>query len=282
MSNQIPTTPLITFYEYEKCYFAIHRMIAKFFDENWKKPEIIMYDLICVNKFLERSNFDNELKIKIRNIMNNLYKSKNFTMDCIKYYTGCNLCYLFNKTLRDIGKNYDGMSHFVGPFDYALFKYLRDNPQKGLYQNITLFRDVTMSILDLYLYYLSLNDVIRLASFTSTTILENLNFQSTLSAKLINNSKSSDIHVKMIFRYKYYAVNVSPGVFIGNDSVYSGEKEVILFPFTMAKISEIKYLEGNFFKIYFDIVNKNKIMEFQLNRKNKFYLDKFNNKIVFL
>ena len=257
-------------------------MIAKFFDENWKKPEIIIYDLICVNKFLVRSNFDNELKIKIKNIMNNLYKSKNFTMDCIKYYTGCNLCYLFNKTLRDIGKNYDGMSHFVGPFDYALFKYLRDNPQKGLYQNITLFRDVTMNILDLYLYYLSLNDVICLASFTSTTILENLNFQSTFSAKLINNTKPSDIHVKMIFRYKYYFGNVSPGVFIGNDSVYSGEKEAILFPFTMAKISEIKYLEGNFFKIYFDIVNKNKIMEFQLKSKNKFYLDKFNNKIMFL
>ena len=33
MSNQIPVTPLITFYEYEKCYFAIHRMIAKFFGD---------------------------------------------------------------------------------------------------------------------------------------------------------------------------------------------------------------------------------------------------------
>lgn len=34
MSNQIPTTPLITFFEYKNCYFAIHRMLSKFFKEN--------------------------------------------------------------------------------------------------------------------------------------------------------------------------------------------------------------------------------------------------------
>ena len=85
--------------------------------------------------------------------------------------------------MRVIGKNNDGKS---GPFDNALFKYLRDNLQKGIYQNIILFRDV---MIDLYLYYLSLNDVIYLASFAYTTILENIIFQSTFSAILINNSK---------------------------------------------------------------------------------------------
>ena len=146
--------------------------------------------------------------------MNKLYKSKNFTLDCIKYYTEGNLCYLFNKTLRDIGKNYDGMSHFVGPFDYTLFKYLRDNPSKGLDKSITLLRDVNMNILDLYLYYLSLNDVICLTYFTSTTTLKDLNFKNTDYSKIINNSMPTDMHVKMIFIYKYYYGNVSPGVFI--------------------------------------------------------------------
>ena len=58
----------------------------------------------------------------------------------------------------------------------------------------------------------------------------------------------------MIFRYKYYFGNITPGVFIRKDSVYSGEKEIIT-------------------KIYFDIVNKNTIMEFQLNINNNYYLD---------
>ena len=51
------------------------------------------------------------------------------------------------------------MSYFVGPCDYALYKYLYNHPNKGIYQDITLFRDVKMSILDLYSYALSQNDV---------------------------------------------------------------------------------------------------------------------------
>ena len=34
MSIQIPITPLITFFEYKYCYFAIHRMISRFFKDN--------------------------------------------------------------------------------------------------------------------------------------------------------------------------------------------------------------------------------------------------------
>ena len=283
MSNQIPTTPLITFYEYERCYFAIHRMIAKFFgDYNyWPDPKINPYDVQCVNKFLKRSNFDDNLKIKISNIMKSLCVSKNFTLDCIKYYTGENLCYLFNKTLRDIGKNYDGMSHFVGPFDYALFYYLMCYPSKGLRKNINLYRDVTMPNFDLYLYYLSLNDVICLPSFTSTTFSKDLNFESTDSSKIINNCKPTDIHVKMIFSYKYEKGNISPGIFIKDESVYSGEEEVILFPFTMVKITRLKVIDNKNVNIYFDIINKNRIIEIELKKKARFYLDKVNNKIIF-
>ena len=62
MSNQIPITPIITFYEYEKCYFAIHGIIAQFFKVYWGKPEITINDLNFVNKFLKRSNFDTNVK----------------------------------------------------------------------------------------------------------------------------------------------------------------------------------------------------------------------------
>jgi hypothetical protein len=284
MSNQIPTTPLITFYEYKYCYFSFHRIIAKFFKQNWLSPELIVWDRILIAKFLEKSNFPFYLKSKILEIMDKLLKSKNFTRDCIRYYTSENLCYIFNKTLRDIGKNYDGMSHFVGPFNYALFKYLHDNPNKGLNHNITLFRDVQMSILDFYLYYLSLDDVICLPSFTSTTVLKNLNFENTWNAKIVNNSKSSDIHIKMIFNYYYAKGNVSPGIFIRDESMYSNEEEVILFPFTFVKISNIKYNKGTIndkHEIYFDIVNRNRIMEFELLKNRNFYINFKNNKIIF-
>ena len=179
MSNQIPITTLITLYEYKKCIFAFHIIISYFFNEHWAEPKFTSNDKNLVSEFLKRSNFEPFLKQKINEIMNKLLYSKNFTLDCIKYYTSENLCYIFNKTLRDIGKNYDGMSHFVGPFYYALFKFLHDNPQKGLNKSVTLYRDVQMNIFDFYLYHLSLNDNICFISFTSTTILKNLNFKST-------------------------------------------------------------------------------------------------------
>ena len=202
MSNQIPFTPLITFYEYKYCYFAIHRMLCKFFKRDWSNPCLTMENLNAVSIFLERANFEYNMKYKIALIMKNLYYSKNFTLYCIYYYTGDDLCYIFNKTLRDIGKNFDGMSHFIGPFDYALHKYLRDYPSKGIYCNKILYRDAKMNYLDLCSYCLSENDVICYPSFTSTTTKKNLNFESTANAKTVNKTLDDAIHVKMIFYYQ--------------------------------------------------------------------------------
>lgn len=283
MSNQIPITTLITLYEYKKCIFAFHRIISYFFNEQWAEPKFTSNDKNLVSEFLKRSNFEPFLKQKINEIMNKLLYSKNFTLDCIKYYTSENLCYIFNKTLRDIGKNYDGMSHFVGPFYYALFKFLHDNPQKGLNKSVTLYRDVQMNIFDFYLYHLSLNDIICFISFTSTTILKNLNFKSTYNSKLVNNSKSTDLFVKMIIRYNYEYGNISPGIYIKDESSISKEEEVILFPFTFYKISKIEERKGTINDkhiIYLDIINKNKIFEFELKKGKKLNIKAINNKII--
>lgn len=90
MSNQIPCNPLITFFEYKYCYFAIHRMLSKFFKPNWERPGITSEDFKAVITFLNRTNFEQEMKIKIAKIMQSLVYSKNFTLDCIRYYTGEN------------------------------------------------------------------------------------------------------------------------------------------------------------------------------------------------
>ena len=280
MDNQIPFTPLITFYEYKNCYFAIHRMLSRFFKENWSNPYLTGDDVNSVVMFLQRSKFDNNMKIKIVAIMKNLLYSKNFAFDCIRYYTGEDLCYIFNKTLRDIGKNFDGMSHFVGPFDYALYKYLYDHPNKGIYRNVTLYRDVKMNIFDLYLYYLSYGDVICLPSFTSTTLLKDLNFESTSNSQKVNKtSTQSSFPVKMIFTYKYNYGNVSPGILINKESEFSSEEEVILFPFTFVRIAGIVN-RNNVIQINLDIIKKDKIIEFALKRGCKFDLDNKNNKLI--
>ena len=278
MNNQLPVTPLITFCEYENCYFAIHRMLSRFFKADWSNPYITFDDVICVAKFLDRSSFPDNTKYNIYNIMKNLLYSKNFAYDCIKYYTGEDLCYVFNKTLRDIGKNFDGMAHFIGPFNYALYKYLYDHPNKGIYQDTILYRDVEMSIFDLYLYQLSLYDVICFPSFTSTTILKNLNFKSTSNSNTINKSAFKKYPVKMIFSYHYIHGNIPPGILIDKESLVPGEKEVLLFPFTFVKITKLEYLKSQIV-IYFDIINRDKIIEFELKKGYKIGLCEKNNKL---
>ena len=98
-------------------------MINRFFKDNWANLFLIEGEVKAVIIYLSRTNFDVNMKNKIITILYNLYLSKNFTLDCIRYYTGENLCYIFNKTLRDIGKNFDGMPHFIGPFNYVLYKF---------------------------------------------------------------------------------------------------------------------------------------------------------------
>ena len=254
-------------------------MLSRFFKGNWSEPDLTVDDVNSVIMYLNRSTFDNNMKTKIANIMKNLYYSKNFTLDCIRYYTGEDLCYVFNKTLRDIGKNFDGMSHFVGPFTYALYKFLYDYPKNGIYRDITLYRDVRMNILDLNLYALSLKDVICLPSFTSTTLKKTLNFQSTKNAKIVNNTSTNDLPVKMIFNYKYVYGNVSPGIYISKYSQVSTEEEVILFPFTFVRISNLQQ-HNNGIILTFDIVNRNKVLEFELQRKCTIDLDNYNNRLI--
>ena len=39
MDKQLSFTPIITYYEYQKAYFSVHRLISYFFDENWGNPK---------------------------------------------------------------------------------------------------------------------------------------------------------------------------------------------------------------------------------------------------
>ena len=39
MDKQLFFTPIITYYEYKKSYFTVHRLISYFFDENWGIPK---------------------------------------------------------------------------------------------------------------------------------------------------------------------------------------------------------------------------------------------------
>lgn len=109
-------------------------------------------------------------------------------------------------------------------------------------------------------------------------ILKNLNFKSTSNSNTINKSAFKKYPVKMIFSYHYIYGNIPPGILIDKESLVPGEKEVLLFPFTFVKITKLEYLKSQIV-IYFDIINRDKIIEFELKKGYKIGLCEKNNKL---
>jgi hypothetical protein len=211
-------------------------------------------------------------------------ESKNsFPKKCIEYYTVEDLCYVFNRALRN-EKFYHEMAYFIGPFYYGIFIYSLGNPEKQLKdEKKILYRDIKMSRLDLYSYQFCENDIICFPSFTSTTFDENLNFVPGLNANKINNEEIEEkSHVKMIITYIPQGDCEPQGVDI-SDIAQFDEKEILLFPFTFLNIDKVEIHSGkenDKHLIFMTIINKGDVLEFGLKKKYAFKLIEHGTKII--
>ena len=112
-------------------------------------------------------------------------------------------------------------------------------------------------------------------SLTSTSS-KKINFKPSELSKSTNNSLIDDnIKIKIIFKYKYKKGNISPGIIVEDKkdkfgkhlSCYPKEHEVILFPFTFARIYEIKSEKekGNKIQVIkLEIINRTSYIEYIL------------------
>ena len=263
--------------------FPIHRILSFFFDEKYET--FSDYGFENAKIFIEKSTFDPEVKNKIIQIMEKLkdLDSNSFPEKCIEFYTGEDLCYVFNKALRNFEKFYVEMAYFIGPFYYGIYRYSMQHPEKQLRgENKILYRDITMSRLDLYSYQFCENDIICFPSFTSTTYDEKLNFKPTENAKKINNEEIEEkSFVKMIIYYNPQGKCLPQGVDISDKSHYN-EKEILLFPFTFLTIDKVEIHSGkenDKHLIFMTIINKGDFMEFGLKEKYAFKLTEKGTKI---
>ena len=289
MDKQLEQCPVISAYEYDKCYFLIHRTYAHFFDEkyniftieNYKKVEeyIIKSNLIEVN-------YKPKLIEKFRSLVN----QNNFVELSLRLYVGeSSFCYLFNRAMRNFEEGLTSLSYFMGPFLYGLNKYVIQ-PSKiysfKFCQDMTLYRNIRCSIYDFYLYKMNLNHIICFPALTSTSLIKG-GFKPTKLSKSINNNgfKEEDmINLTMIFKYKHEHGNISPGIIINDNlgedkkfiSKHQNEYEVLLFPFTFARITNIEPIKKKTYEITFDIINRKEYIEFRLrdNVENRFLFSK--------
>ena len=283
MDRQLEQCPIISAYEYDKCYFLIHRAYAHFFgDMNNKNSKAIFtssnYDKI--KDYMENAKLEKEEKENLEKIFKELIDRDNFVELAIRTYTKeSKFCYFFNRTMRNFDEGLISFAYFMGPFLYGLNKYVKENPTFGFRENMTLYRYLICSKLDFYLYKINLNHIICFPSITSTTMSKEKEFHPTKKAKENNNIVPSgdNVNVKMIFNYKHKPGNISPGIIIcdnkGKDGKYltfhHPEDEVILFPFTFVRISKIDPdpKKANSFIMYLDIVNRNGYIEYTLKNK---------------
>ena len=286
MDNLLSMTPLITYYDYKKALFPIHRILAHFF-----KFDVYYFSkdyFVRADEFINKTVYETEIKIKILKIMKKLASVKeedDFAKACIKYYTGENLCYVFNKALRNFEKFYVEMAYFIGPFYCALFRYAIKYPEKALNKKTKLYRDLIMEKLDLYYYKFCENDIICFPSFTSTTLKENLNFKPSNKSKHINNigEMEEKNYVKMIISYNPVGWCVPQGLDVSDESQFSHEKEILLFPFTFMKIDKVEIHTGkqnDKHYIYLTIINKENVLEYCLNNNYSFKLVENGTKLV--
>ena len=283
MDQQIEMCPIITKEEYDSCYFLIHKAYAYFFgyfdskfhsfnSENYRIIENLLDKLYMFGYFTD----DEKDKSSLRNIfkaLKNTIRSDVFVEETIRKYTGESIfCYLFNRMMRNIEPGIIYLSYFMGPFIFELNKYVKNRKECAFSQNMTLYRKFNCTETEFYSYKLNLNHIICFPALTSTSS-KDINFNPSNLAGQINKKDDNSLNVKLIIKYRHENDNISPGIIIEDKKGYNGkyishyehEKEVLLFPFTFAKIVSI-HSEKKFGKeiqiVNMELINRKTYLEY--------------------
>ena len=279
-NKQLEQCPVISAYEYDNLYFLVHKAYAHFFRNDAKYEIFKDFNFKKIKEFIEQSEvIERKYKLQLIQQFKSLVNKQNFIELSIRLYTGesC-FCYIFNRTMRKFEKGLISLAYYIGPFLYGINKYVRENPHLSFNQNMTLYRNIECSEFDYYLYRMNLNHIICFPSIISTSIVPK-KFESTDLSKKINNHDGNSnsknlIKLRMIFYYRHQEGIISPGIIILNNkgkdnlplSINPNENEVLLFPFTFARIIGVKEVaqKENELEMYFDIINRRQYIEYTL------------------
>ena len=293
--RQMQQCHIISSYEYDRCYFLVHKIYSDFFGDINNKSEISLFkkeNLEKIIEYLSSLNFQdvNEKNLLINrfNNLSDLETNNQFIEQSIKEYMNneSSFCFIFNRKLNNFEKWIIPFSFYMGPFFYGLYKYIKDNPDFAISKKITLYKIFKSSKLDFYQYKYNLGHIICLTSLTLASS-NKIKYDPKKYNQKIDDNIDENVIVKLIFTYNYKKGCLSPGIVIGEKKLKDGsylsnnpkEKEVILFPFTFVKINKIKNETENKTKIYvveLEIINRNSYIEYTLKNdfENRILLNK--------
>ena len=165
-------------------------------------------------------------------------------------------------------------AYFMGPFLYGLIKYVKENPKFAMSKKMELYKIIKCSRLEFYQYKLNLGHIICLTSLVSTSS-SNIKYNPNEHDNNLIEDDNNTMIVKLKFKYIHKKGNISPGIVLEdkkiNDGSYLSSKpkdnQVLLFPFTFAKIYDISTKIENKTTINivkFELLNRNSYIEYIL------------------
>ena len=272
----INNNQIISLYEYNNYYYINHKILSYFFKEDFSRLNFCYDYMNYVFNFIDNeTNYYEDEKDDLKNILRQLKNSNNFMRDSLKFYTSENkFIYLLNKTMRNNEIGTKRLSFLIGPMYYSIIRYLiKENHDLILNQDVTLYRNIIINEYDLNLYHMTNGNIICFPSFTSTSFTKG--FIPTPNALNINNIKKEKINLEMVIYYEHNYNNIPHGMVLKNFSVNEHENEVLLFPFTFVKVTNLQRAGYNSYRLDCKIINKDKILEFGL-KKGKSVVFKYN------
>ena len=245
-SNPFKCNELLSFKKYKKGKKKLHRKIAANYGNFCSNSFTIAYGII--SDFLEVDNandlqiktYDNTPKAKRESLLNVLKVFEDLDKNNIKNFENIIHIYTkslfsfyqdFNKWLRELDElAYDKIGYFIAGLMYSLNSYGEER-NKGVKNNLILYRGLSLNYIDLSFYEMYLNKVIILPSFTSTT---------TNKSTAINFMGYGD-NYSVLYKINYNFKNGwYPCAFdISSISEFSSESERLFQPFSFFKITKV-------------------------------------------
>ena len=277
MKRQLEQNTVISALEYDNCYFLIHRACAHYFGNmddkrytHFKLHELAYYLNSCFTNISDSNRKDFISRLEL------LEKKENFAELAIREYTrGSGFYYFFSREMKKFKEELYSLSYFMGPFLFCVNKYVNEHHEKfGFNEDMTLYRNIQCTIYDFFFYKINLNHIICFPSLTSTSTVkgEFIPIDQNKNLMKIGINYEDLINVTMIFIYKHNSKNKSPGIIVKDNkasdgeymSVNPNENEVILFPFTFARITKINKVSEKIYEIYLEIINREVYIEYIL------------------
>jgi len=129
-------------------------------------------------------NFEKNNRINIIKNLININDNNIFAEKLIRHYTReSKLCYSFEPSLIVF------FTYYMSPLLFGLNEYVKENTDKSFTMDIILYRRLSLSEIEFYLYKIYLGNIICFPSFNSTC-LEEICFIPTNSGQSVNNNYS--------------------------------------------------------------------------------------------